>query len=293
MATTLPEALATRQTKVRRRWRIRPLILLAHVVLLVVGFFYLYPFLWMLSGSFKSLNGFFTQGLSLIPDTWRWQNYYEAWNVANFGMYFKNTVLLTVGVVVLTNLFASMAAYTLARTDIPGKRILLGIIAVTFLLPKGYTILPIFEIILRLGLNNTLWAVILVDTASGLIWFTFLYLGYMTTLSKEVEEAARIDGASFPRIYWNIAMPMAAPIVATATLFAFRGTWNDFFTPLVFTLGRPDLRTLAVGMFAFVGENSRDWTLICAGATITILPIVVVFLFLQRYFIEGIAGAVK
>jgi raffinose/stachyose/melibiose transport system permease protein len=266
---------------------------LAHVVLLVVGFFYLYPFLWMLSGSFKSLNGFFTQGLSLIPDTWRWQNYYEAWNVANFGMYFKNTVLLTVGVVVLTNLFASMAAYTLARTDIPGKRILLGIIAVTFLLPKGYTILPIFEIILRLGLNNTLWAVILVDTASGLIWFTFLYLGYMTTLSKEVEEAARIDGASFPRIYWNIAMPMAAPIVATATLFAFRGTWNDFFTPLVFTLGRPDLRTLAVGMFAFVGENSRDWTLICAGATITILPIVVVFLFLQRYFIEGIAGAVK
>lgn len=293
MAATLPKQIANDRAKAQRRVKIRPLLLLTHAILLVVGFFYLYPFLWMLGGSFKSLNGFFTQGLSIFPDTWRWQNYAEAWNVAKFGIYFKNTVFVTVGVVVLTNLFASMAAYTLARTNIPGKKIILGVIAVTFLMPKGYTILPVFEVILKLGLNNTLWAVILVDTAGGLIWFTLLYLGYMTTLSKEVEEAARIDGASFPRIYWNIAMPMAAPMIATATLFAFRGTWNDFFTPLVFTLGRPELRTLAVGMFAFVGENSSDWTLMCAGAAITIVPIVIVFLFLQRYFIEGIAGAVK
>lgn len=293
MAATLRKPITSNQTQARRRFRIRPAMLLTHVILLVVGFFYLYPFLWMLAGSLKSLNGFFVGGLNLWPDAWRWQNYADAWTLANFGTYFKNTVIVTLGVVVLTNLFASMAAYTLARTDIPGKRIILAIIAVTFLLPRGYTILPVFEVVLRLGLNNTLWAVILVDTASGLIWFTFLYLGYMSTLSKEVEEAARIDGASFPRIYWSVAMPMAAPMIATATLFAFRGTWNDFFTPLVFTLGRPELRTLAVGMFAFVGENSRDWPLMCAGAAITIVPIVIVFVFLQRYFIEGIAGAVK
>jgi raffinose/stachyose/melibiose transport system permease protein len=293
MAATLPNTRIDAQPAARKRAQIQPGMIVTHVVLMVVGFFYIYPFLWMLGGSLKSLNGFFTQGLSIIPDAWRWQNYVDAWTVANFGTYFQNTVFITFFVVVLTNIFSSMAAFVLARTQIPGKKIYLAIIAITFLLPRGYTILPVFEVILGLGLNNTLWAVILVDTAGGLIYFTFLYLGFMSTMNREIEEAAVIDGASFPRLYWNIAMPLAAPMIATVTLFAFRGTWNDFFTPLVFTLGRPELRTLAVGMFAFVGENSSDWTLMCAAASITILPMIVVFVLLQRYFIEGIAGAVK
>lgn len=277
----------------KARRSLRPGRLLTHAILLVVGFFYVYPFLWMLAGSLKSLNGFFTQGLSLVPDAWRWQNFADAWVVGNFGTYFFNSVFITFWVVLLTNLFSSMAACALARTQIPGKRIILGLIAVTLFLPRGYTIIPIYDIILRLGLNNTLWSVILVDMATGLIFFTFLYLGYFSTINKEIEEAALIDGASFPRIYWSIIMPLSTPIIATVTLFNFRDTWNEFFLPLVFTLGRPELRTLTVGMAAFVGENSTQWTLMCAGAVITTLPIVLVFVFLQRYFIEGIAGAVK
>lgn len=282
-----------RQPLIARRVRFRPAHLLTHAVLLVIGFFYLYPFLWMLAGSLKSLNGFFTQGLSLVPDAWLWRNYFDAWTVARFGTYFANTVFVTISVVVLTNLFSSMAGFAIARTNLPGKRLLIGAILVTLFLPRGYTILPVFEVILKLGLNNTLWSVILVNTAGGMIFNTFLYMGYFNTLHREIEEAAIIDGASFPRLYWTIMLPLAGPMIATVTLFTFISNWNDFFTPLVFTLGRPELRTLAVGMYAFAGENSRDWTLMCAGAVITIAPIVLVFLVLQRYFIEGIAGAVK
>lgn len=277
----------------RRRRRIPVGQIATHVVLLVIGFFYLYPFLWMLAGSLKSLNGFFTQGLSLIPDAWLWQNYADAWNVAKFGIYFRNTVLVTTSVVILTNLFSSMSGFVLARTQIPGRKLLVGAILVTLFLPRGYTIIPSFEIIIRMGLNNTLWAIVLVSTAGGLIFNTFLFMGYFSTMHREIEEAAIMDGAGLLRLYWSIMLPLAGPMVATVTLFTFISNWNDFFVPLVFTLGRPELRTLAVGMFAFVGENSRDWTLTCAGAAISIIPIVLVFLFLQRYFIEGIAGAVK
>jgi ABC-type glycerol-3-phosphate transport system permease component len=264
-----------------------------HLILVVLGFFYLFPFLWMLGSSLKSINGFFNDGLSLVPDKWLWQNYTDAWTVGRFGTYFGNTVFITVFVVVFTNLFSSMSGFVLARTKIPGRKIIVGVILVTLFLPRGYTIIPTFEVVLKLGLNNTLWSIILVSTAGGLVFNTFLYMGYFTTLHREIEEAAVVDGASFPRLYWNIMLPLAGPMIATVTLFTFISTWNDFFTPLVFTLGNPELRTLAVGMFAFVGEHSRDWTLLCAGAVITILPIVITFVFLQRYFIEGISGAVK
>jgi raffinose/stachyose/melibiose transport system permease protein len=294
MATTISETrLAKEQQRTSRKTRLRLGTLLIHGLLLLAGFFYVYPFLWVLGSSFKSLNGFFTSGLSIVPDIWRWQNYLEAWTKANFGVYFFNTLFITVAVVALTNLFSSMAAFSLARTQLPGKALILTAIGATLFLPRGYTLLPVFEIVLALGLNNTLWAVILVDTAGGLIFFTFLYFGFLTTISREIEEAAIIDGASFFQLYWRIVMPMSLPMVATVTLFKFKDTWNEFLTPLVFTLGKPELRTLAVGMFAFQGENSTDWTLMCAAAVISILPIVLVFIFLQRYFIEGIAGAVK
>jgi len=102
-----------------------------------------------------------------------------------------------------------------------------------------------------------------------------------------------MDGAGFPRLYWSIMLPLASPMIATVTLLTFINSWNSFFIPLVFTLGRPDLRTLAVGMYAFVGENSRDWTLLRAGAAITPLPLMLVFPRRQRYFVEGVAGAVR
>ncbi len=253
----------------------------------------MYPFLWVLASSFKTAGEFFTSGLSLWPSTFRFDNYAYAWENGHFGTYLLNTIVVAGGVTSAVIIISSMAGYTLARTAAPGKKVILGGMVALMFLPGGYTIIPTFELVQRLGLLNTLWAILLVQTAGALIFNALLFAGYFGTIGKEMEEAATVDGASFPRIYWQIMLPMARPMVATVALFQFMANWNSFWIPLVFTLGNPSLRTLAVGMYAFVGENSTGWTYVCAGAVMSILPIILIFFRLQRNFIEAVAGAIK
>ena len=283
--THLPRAWFTSRPRLRR--------LATHAILLAVGFVWVYPFLWALASSFKSQAGFIDEGLSIIPRELDWLNYLRAWNGANFATYFLNTVLISAFTVVLTLLFTSMAGFALARTSFPGKRILLVIIVVTFFLPRGYTIVPVYDIVQHLGLLNTLASVILVQVASGMVFNTFLFMGYFTTVAKELEEAARVDGASFNQAFWYVMLPLARPMLATLGLFTFIHSWNAFLTPLVFTLGQPQLRTLAVGLYAFISQTSTDWTSLCAGSIISLAPIIVVFVVAQRHIVDAIAGAVK
>jgi ABC-type glycerol-3-phosphate transport system permease component len=264
-----------------------------HVALAAFGFLHMYPFLWMLSGSLKTRQEFLGRGASLLPQQAMWQNYVEAWQTARFGIYFKNTALVTVMTTSIVVLLTSMAGYALARSDFPGKKLVVGSVLVTMFLPRGYTIVPIFELIENLKLLNTLWAVILVNAATGMVFNTFLFIGYFTALPRELDEAAVIDGASFPTIYWRVALPLAKPMIGTVALFEFIDNWNSFFVPLVFTLGRPDLRTVAVGMYAFVGQHATDWTLMCAAAAMSLLPTVILFFLLQRLFVEGLTGAIR
>ncbi|HEY8476456.1 MAG TPA: carbohydrate ABC transporter permease [Chloroflexota bacterium] len=264
-----------------------------HATLVALGLVNLYPFLWTLGSSLKSPGEFFRSGLNPLPEQLQWGNYVYAWEQGRFGQYFANTAVVAVSVTVLVVLIASMAGYVLARTEVPGRKVVLGGMLALMFLPHGYTIIPTFDLVQRLGLLNTLWSVILVQTAGALIFNTLLYLGYFRTISREIEEAARIDGASPPTVYLRIMLPLAKPMTATVALFQFMQNWNCFWIPLVFTIGNPDLRTLAVGMYAFAGENSTGWTYLCAGAVITVLPILAVFFFLQRYFIEAVAGAIK
>lgn len=267
--------------------------LLIHAVLIGLGFLYLYPFLWVLASSFKTAGEFFSSGLSLIPRSLDLHNYVYAWATGHFSTYFLNTIIIAVGVTAAVILISSMAGYVLAKSDVPGKKLLMGAMVALMFLPGGYTIIPTFDLVHRLGLLNTLWAILLVQTAGALIFNALLFIGYFSTIGKELEEAARVDGASFPRIYWQIMLPMARPMVATVALFQFMANWNSFWIPLVFTLGNASLRTLAVGMYAFVGANSTGWTYVCAGAVMSILPIMLVFFLLQRHFIEAVAGAIK
>jgi ABC-type glycerol-3-phosphate transport system permease component len=266
---------------------------LTHIILLVCGVIWMYPFLWMLGSSLKTNTDFFDQGLNIFPHQIEWSNYPNAWNEASFGQYFLNTVIVASLTVLLVLLFTAMAGYTLALTNFPGKKPLLGLIALTLFLPHGYTILPVFDIIQRLGLLNTLTSIILVQTAGGMVFSTFLFMGYFSSMDREIEDAARVDGANFNQRFWMVMFPLAGPMQATVALFTFIGAWNSFFIPLVFTLGVPELRTLAVGMYAFIGENSTNWTYLAAGSVITLGPIMLVFVLLQRYFINGVAGAVK
>lgn len=291
---SMTEAAAPPRSSTRRWSRDQTSRLVTYVVLSVIGFFYLYPFLWMIGSALKTNREFFKLGLQAFPSgTWHFENFARAWTEAQFGRYFLNTVFVTTCVVVGKVTLSSMLGYVLARTDMPGKRLLFGTMIGLMFIPAGYTIVPFIEIVRSLRLLNTIWALIIPAVLGGLLFDAFLYTGYFTTMPKELEEAAVIDGATFPQMFWHVAFPLAAPMTATVALLNLMGTWNDFFSPLVLVFNRPELRTLAVGMYAFVFENSRDWVMTCAAAVITIAPIVIVFVLLQRYFVEGIAGAVK
>lgn len=285
-----PSSKSIRRKPYKRRY---VTTVLTHLVLIVGGLLWMYPFLWMVGSSLKTDSDFFNRGLNIFPQTLQWSNYGNAWEEASFGQYFINTAIVSTLTVVFTILFSSMAGYVLARVPFPGKKIVVGIVALTLFLPHGYTILPVFDIVQRLGLLNTLAAIILVETASGMIFPTFLFMGYFSSMENEIEDAARVDGATIHQRYWRIMFPLAGPMIATVALFTFIGSWNNFFVPLVFNLGVPELRTLAVGLYAFIGQTTTNWTLLCAASVITIGPIMLVFIFLQRYFINGVAGAIK
>ncbi len=298
MATALSQM--TAREKERRRKRVQNVRtqqslgkLLLHTILLIGGFLWVYPFLWALGSSFKSPAGFFDEGLSILPKEFQWYNYVDAWTRATFGAYFLNTVFITAITVIFTLAFTSMAGFVLARTRFPGKKLLLIVIAITVFLPHGYTIVPVFDLIQHVGLLDTLWAVIVVETAGNMVFSTFLFMGYFTTIDRELEDAARVDGASFHQLFWRVMLPLARPMLATIGLFTFIGSWNNFLIPLVFTLGNSDLRTLPVGMYAFISQASTDWTQLCAASMISLVPTILVFVFAQRHVINAVAGAVK
>jgi raffinose/stachyose/melibiose transport system permease protein len=165
--------------------------------------------------------------------------------------------------------------------------------AATIFIPEGYTIIPVFDLINRLHLNDSLLGIILAESGGAHVVFVLLFAGFFSQLPHELEEAAIIDGAGFVDIFRRVYLPLSRPIIATTVILQFMASWNNFFLPLVLTLSRPELRTLGVGMFAFQGEYYSDWSGMAAAATISLLPIIAVFLALQRSFVEGIAGAVK
>ncbi|NOK58072.1 MAG: hypothetical protein GFH27_549287n376 [Chloroflexi bacterium AL-W] len=295
MATSsLPRSEANTRARSRRLSRAQVGRFVTYFILSIIGFFYLYPFIWMVGSALKTNREFFQLGMQVLPSgAWQVENFARAWTQANFGRYFANTVFVTGCVVVGKVILASMLGYVLARTDMPGKRVLFGIMVGLMFIPAGYTIIPQMEVLQALHILNTIWALVIPPVLGGLLFDAFLFTGYFTTLPRDLEDAAMIDGANMPQMFRHVAFPLAAPMSATVALLAIMNTWNDFFHPLVFVFNRPELRTLAVGMYAFVYENTRDWVVICAAATISILPLVVIFIFLQRYFVDGIAGAVK
>jgi ABC-type glycerol-3-phosphate transport system permease component len=260
---------------------------------LAVCYYWIYPFLWLVSISLKTQGEVFREGLRLVPRKPQWQNYADAWVKAGFGRYTLNTVLVTAGSVLLGLARTSTAGYVLGRYSFAGKRFLLVLLVATFVVPNGYTIIPIVDISRRLGTLNSLWGIILVLGGSGQVANVLLFMGYFSKIPAEMEESAKIDGAGFYTTFFRITLPLAQPIVATVAVMSFLGAWNSFFVPLVFTFSKPSLRTLAVGMMAFAGTHETDWTGMAAAAVIALVPVVVFFFFVQRYFVEGLAGAVK
>lgn len=285
----------TRRRRVRRGRALlaRPGNLLIFLGLLLAAILWIYPFIWLLSASLKTPGEIFGSALGLIPDQPIWDNYARAWTVAGFDRYFLNTIVITAGTVVLIVVRSALAGYVLGRYSFVGKKLLIIIFLVTFFLPEGYTIIPVVQLTDQMGLLNTHLGVILGLGAGGQIASTLLYAGYFRGLPKELEECARLDGAGHFRIFFQVMLPLAWPITATVVILTFLFAWNNYLLPLVFTLSEPSLRTLAVGMTAFVGEYGTDWPGMAAAAMISLVPVMIVFVALQNKFVDSIAGAVK
>ena len=279
----------------QRQWSLPPgqvRRLLTYAILTAVCVVWVYPFLWMMSAAVKSNTEIFS-GLGLIPRQWHWENFAYAWEGADIGGYFLNTVVVSVGGVLIVLVTTSTMGYVLGRYSFPGKRLVIGLLGLLVFLPQGYTIIPVYDLITRLGLSGNLLGIILAESGSAHIIMILLFAGYFRQLPTEMEESALVDGAGFLRIFLRIMLPLSKPVVATTIILQFIASWNDFLIPLVLTLSQPGLRTLAVGVYSFQGENLTDWADMAAASTIAIIPVIIVFLLLQRYFIEGIAGAVK
>ena len=263
------------------------------IIMGAFGFCWIYPFLWMLSASFKSTMEIFQKGLNLIPERISFENYLRAWLKGGFSVYFMNSVITTVFSILIMVFRCALAGYVLARYSFPGKTFIITLLIVTFLVPLGTTIIPTVQISQRLGLLNTRTGLILAMAGGGGVASVLLYKGYFEKIPASLPEAAVIDGAGFFSIFSLVMLPMTGPVTATVTILTFMGSWNNFMLPLVFTFGIPSLRTLPVGMMAFQSANETDWSGMAAAATMSLIPIVVCFIVLQKYFVSGVAGAVK
>lgn len=279
-----------RRGRFSRRERIWAVIM--SIILLTIGIAWIYPFIWTFSSSLKSTTEIFGTVNPFSP-VLRVGNWIRAWQEASMGRYFINTVLITAGSILISVITAALMGYALGRYRFRGRKVMFGLFALVIFLPEGYTIIPIYDLLTKLHLDSSLWGITLAEAGGVNIVAVLLYAGFFGQLPGELEEAARVDGAGFLRTFWQIYLPLAKPVTATAVILQFLHSWNDFLLPLVFTLTRPELRTLAVGVYALRNDYQSDWGVMTAAATMALLPVIIVFLFLQRYFIASIAGAVK
>ncbi len=257
-------------------------ILLALLVIITI-----LPFVWMLSASIKSDREVFQMNpFVLIPENPHWDNYLKIWTKIPFATFIKNTVVLTIVVTLMQLFTSSFAAYAFAKLEFKGKKQLFLAYISTIAMPWQVYMVPQFLMMRKMGLNDTLLAMVVLQafSAFGVFLMRQFYMGIPDSLC----EAARIDGMSEFKIYTNIMLPLSKPALATLTIFTFVATWNDYLGPTIY-LKTEAKKTIQIGLQRFIGQYSSEYGLIMAGSVISLIPVLIVFLALQKYFVEGIA----
>jgi multiple sugar transport system permease protein len=265
------------------RLNIRPL--LTHLFLIAGSLVMVVPFLWMLSSSLKTVNQMYLFPPVWIPTPFIWSNYTYMFQSAPWGLFFFNTLKITFFVVLGQLIFCSMAAYAFARLKFPGRDFMFTVYLATMMIPFQVTMIPVFKIIKTFGWLNTHYALIVPALFSA--FGTFMLRQCLLTMPKELDQSAMIDGASYPQIYWHIMLPNIKPALTTLAVFTFMGTWNDFLGPLIY-INKLELKTLTLGLATFQGTYTTQWTYLMAGTVIVTIPVLLVYVFAQRYFVEGI-----
>ncbi|MBY3118488.1 MULTISPECIES: carbohydrate ABC transporter permease [Rhizobium] len=258
-----------------------------YAIVIAVTLIMLMPFAWMLSASLKLSRDVFAFPIEWIPSEPQWQNYVDIWTKIPLALFIYNTSKLTIIVTLLQLLTSSFAAYAFAKLNFPYKNTLfLGYIA-TIAMPWQVYMVPQFLLMREFGLNNTHLALICLQafTAFGV----FLMRQFYMSIPTELCEAARIDGMNEYQIWARIMLPLSKPALSTLTIFTFVTTWNDFLGPMIY-LTKTELKTVQVGLRMFISQYSAEYGLIMAASVVALIPVLIVFLSLQRFFVEGIAS---
>lgn len=255
--------------------------------LVVVGITFVVPYFWMLSTSFKKTGYEFQYPPVWIPSPFVWQNYVDTWNLLPFATWFWNTVVIVGLSMAGAILTSSMAGYGFARLRFPGRGFLFSLCLATMMLPSIVTLIPKFILFTNLGWVNTNLPLWVPWWFGGDAFYIFLCRQFFFGVPYELDEAARIDGASSWRIYAQIMLPLSKAVIATMAIFAFQGGWNDFLNPLIYLPDRNKM-TLAVGLNTMLGMYQTNWNYLMAASTLMTLPVIVIFFLAQRHFIRGI-----
>ncbi len=257
----------------------------------------IFPVLYIVFGSFKGNSELLVGGTNILPKKWVFSNYSNAWKQANFARYTINSIFLALGVMIVSLLNSTMAGYVFSRRKFKGKEILYGIFVMFMFINVGSVSLrPLFELSVKLHMNKSLISVILISAGGGQATYLFLSRGFVNALPMELDEAAKIDGCTFFQIYRLVILPLLKPVMATIALLSFRQGWNEYILPLVFTMTNENLRPLTVGvnMLKNAGDGAAAWDIMFAGASIAIIPMLVIYCIFSRNFMSGMtAGAVK
>jgi multiple sugar transport system permease protein len=244
------------------------------------------PLLWALSASFKSYGEIFTDPFGFFPKHWVWQNFVEVFKAAPFHLYFLNTLKITVACTLGTLFTSAVAGYAFARLRFPGRDFLFMGYLATLMIPRQITLVPTFLIMKWLGLLDNHLSLILPGLFSA--YGTFFLRQFFLTIPVELEEAATIDGCGYFRKFAQISVPLSIPALVTLTIISLMNQWNDFLYPMVF-LNSEQNRTLILGLAIFRGDVDVQWNLLMAAVMMVSAPIIIAFLFAQRFFVEGIA----
>lgn len=257
----------------------------------------IFPVFYVIFGSFKENAELLVGGSNIFPKKWIISNYVEAWKQANFATYTLNSIFLALGVMLVSLFNSTMGGYVFSRRNFRGKELIYSLFIMFMFINVGSVSLrPLFELAVKLHMNKNLFAVVLISAGGSQATYIFLCRGFVNSIPKELDEAAKIDGCSFFTIYHQIILPMLKPVMATIALLSFRQGWNEYILPLVFTMTNDRLRPLTVGvnMLKNMGDGTAAWNIMFAGATISIVPMLIIYCLFSKYFTNGMtAGAVK
>lgn len=260
--------------------------ILPHAGLSIVGLLFLAPFAWLFLTSIKTYDEIFAIPIIWWPERIQWSNYIEAVQKIPFVRYTLNTLYICFFSVMGQLLASPLVAYSLSRITFKGRNLIFGVMMATMILPFQVTMVPLYVMYNKWNMLDSYWPLILPDFF-GAAFYIFMLRQFFLTIPYELSEAAKIDGASEFRIYWQIILPLSKPALFTVALFTFLNSWGDFLGPLIY-LNSPEKWTLSVGLRAFIGEYDVEWGLLMAASTLFTVPIIILYFFVQRQFIQGI-----